>query len=177
MKKQKTIYGWHFIGKTLRDGTPIPPDGVWLPRIANPIPCERGYHGSAHPLDALKYAPGSTLCYDEYRGKIIEHGDPVDKFVGEQRRILRRMDATELLRYFARMQAVSVAHLWDAPDVVLDYLMTGDESLRAVNAAATATWNAGAATWNAAAAAGAWNGGGAREEFQALVNECMEVKP
>jgi hypothetical protein len=37
------------------------------------------------------------------------------------------------LRYFARIQALSVVHLWTEcpPDVVLDFLMTGDESLRA----------------------------------------------
>lgn len=127
--KQKTIRGWHFVGDTLRDGSPIPDDGVWLPKIEGALNlCERGYHGSKHPLDALQYAPGGTLCRCEYRGEIV-HGD--DKFCASERRIIWRADATEMLDYFARMQAVAVAHRWDARDVVLDFLMTGNESLRA----------------------------------------------
>ena len=26
----KKMRGWHFVGKTLRDGSPVPKDGVWL---------------------------------------------------------------------------------------------------------------------------------------------------
>ena len=127
MNHDETIYGWHFVGDTLRDGTPIPKNGVWLPKITPIALCQSGYHGSQQPSDALQYAPGNTLCYCEYKGAIVLDGD---KFVAEQRRIVARMDATKMLYYFARMQAVSVAHLWEPPDVVLDYLMTGDESFR-----------------------------------------------
>jgi hypothetical protein len=142
------IFGWHFVGDRLRDGTAIPADGDWLPKLNSPIiPCAYGYHGSAHPFDALKYAPGSTLCYCEYRGDVVEQGNPVDKFAAVERRIIRRMDATGMLRYFTRMQALSVAHLWDAPDLVLDFLMTGDES---ISAAANAAANTAAATYAAA---------------------------
>ena len=50
---------------------------------------------------------------------------------------------TETLRYFARMQALSVIHLYDdPPDVVLDYLMTGDESIR------HAAWDAARAAFD-----------------------------
>jgi hypothetical protein len=91
----------------------------------------------------LQYAPGETLCLVECGGQIIE-GD--DKLVCSERTIIARMDATEMLRYFARMQALSVIHLYPngTDDVVFDYLMTGDESLRA------AAW---AAAWDAARAA------------------------
>jgi hypothetical protein len=51
--------------------------------------------------------------------------------VCRRRKIVKRIDATELLRKFARHCALSVIHLWDAPKVVRDYLETGDESLRA----------------------------------------------
>ena len=61
------------------------------------------------------------------------------------------------------MQALSVIHLWDAPDVVCDYLMTGDETIRSAARAAAA----GDATGAAAGAA-------AKNEFTQLVYECFE---
>ena len=140
------IRAFHFVGKTLRDGGPVPPDGEWLLYEGELVMCESGLHASKDPFDALQFAPGETLCLVECDGQIIE-GD--DKLVCSQRKIIARMDATELLRYFARMQALSVIHLWDAPDVVLDYLMTGDESLRA--AARDAAWYAARAAASAAA--------------------------
>src|SRR5262245_49901989 len=45
----------------------------------------------------------------------------------------------DALRYFARWCALSVIHLWPdpgPPDVVLDYLMTGDETIREAAGAA-----------------------------------------
>ena len=167
--KRETIFGWHFVGDKLRDGSPVPRDGVWLPEIKPIKICERGYHGSLHPFDALRYAPGDTLCRCEYRGEILHDGD---KFVASQRRIITRMDATEMLRYFARMQALSVVHLWDAPDVVLDYLIIGDDSARAAACAAAcaAAYDAAyAAAYDAACAA-------ARDEFVSLVSQCFGLE-
>ena len=54
-----------------------------------------------------------------------------DKGVCRRRRIIASMDAEEMLRYYARMQALSV--VMNAPemsDVVYDWIFTGDESLR-----------------------------------------------
>ncbi len=115
---------WHFVNSTLRDGAPIPADGVMLKFDGTPILCEQGLHASLHPFDALQHAPGGTLCLVECGG-IVVHGD--DKLVCTERTILARMDSVPLLRHFARMQALSVVHLWEPPEVVLDYLMTGDE--------------------------------------------------
>ena len=157
MAKNESIFGWHFVGDKLRDGSSVPRNGVWLPKITPIKLCEYGYHGSLHPFDALQYAPGGNLCYCEYRGTII-HGS--DKFVAEQRRIITRMDAAEMLRYFARMQALSVAHLWEPPDVMLDWLMTGEESLRAAARDAAL----------AAARDAAW------DDFAALVYECFGME-
>jgi hypothetical protein len=50
-----------------------------------------------------------------------------------------------LLREFARWCALQVIHLWNAPDVVREYLETGNEELRAAARAV-----AGAAAWDAA---------------------------
>ena len=52
---------------------------------------------------------------------------------------------------FARWCSLRVVHLWDCPDVVKQYLETGDEELR--DAAWYAAWNAA----DAAAHSAAWN--------------------
>lgn len=147
---------WHFVGETLRDGRPVPKDGKWLVHKGPIKICKTGLHASFDPFDALQYAPGAALCLVEVDG--IRETQP-DKLVCARRRIVARMDATEMLRYFARMQALSVIHLYNnPPDVVLDYLMTGDENI--VNAA------------RAAARDVAWDA--ARRDFNNLVNECFE---
>ena len=144
---------WHFVGETLRDGRPIPKDGEKLVHHGEVILRQQGLHASIHPFDALKYAPGTTLCLVECERDIYE-GD--DNLVCRVRAIIGRMDFSEPLRYFARMQALSVIHLWqqDPPEVVLDWLMTGDEAIRvqAANAARTAARPAYAAAYAAALA-------------------------
>ena len=137
----------------MRDGRKAPRDGVKLTHRGPVIPCESGLHASRDPFDALRYAPGPVLCLVECGGIVVPHGNPEDKIACSERTIIARMDATPLLRLFARMQALSVAHLMgdDPPAVVLDYLMTGDEAIRA---AAAAAWDAAwAAAWGAARAA------------------------
>ena len=161
----ETIKAWHFVGNTLRDGRPVPEDGVWLRHEGRVRICASGLHASLRPWDALRYAPGSVLCYVECRGDVQEE---IDKLVCRERRILVRADLTETFRFFARMQALSVIHLWpqSPPDVLLDYLMTGDEAIRDAassavrdavrDAAWAATW---AATWDVAssvASSAAW---------------------
>jgi hypothetical protein len=122
----KTI-AYHFVADKLRDGRAIPPDGEWLEHHGPIIMCETGLHASWHVAEALKHAPGATLCLVELDGE-IEIGD--DKVVASRRRILARFDATELLRSDALASALSVIHLWNAPAVVKQYLETGDASLR-----------------------------------------------
>jgi len=124
---------WHFIGDTLRDGRPVPADGITLRHDGPLLMCRSGLHASLHPWDALKYAPGSTLCLVEAGGE-TEH-EP-DKLVCMERTIIARMGAEPLLRYFARQQALSVVHLWNAPQEVLDYLMGDDDARDATRDAA-----------------------------------------
>ena len=154
------IYGWHFVGSKLRDGRPVPKDGVWLRHEGQIKICASGLHASRRPWNALQYAPGATLCYVECRGDVQEE---IDELVCRERRIIMRADVTETLLYFARMQALSVIHLWasEPPDVVLDYLMTGDESLRNAASAATTATARGATTATARGAASATTRGAA----------------
>lgn len=160
-----TVRAYHFVGKRLRDGRPVPKDGVKLFFHGKPILCEQGLHASRHPFDALNYAPGQILCLVDIGGQIVEDED---KLVGTERTIIRRIDATKLLRYFARMQAVSALDHWEdnPPDVVLDWLMTGDVSLR------SAAWSA---AWSAAAESAAWSAArsAARDFLDELVKESL----
>src|ERR1700674_4153218 len=151
MKGHPMIQAWHFVGPTLRNGDPVPPDGEWLVYKGVLSMCESGLHASRRPWHALSYAPGATLCLVDCDGEVIEQDD---KLVCSRRRIVTRMDFIEPLRYFARMQALSVMHLWEAPDVVLDYLMTGEESIRA--AARDAAGDAARAAAGDAAGGAAW---------------------
>ena len=93
--------------------------------------CQNGFHFSRDPYDAFAYATGSYLHKVKVWGDVVEE---TDKACGRNRTYVARVDATKMLRLFARRQALSVIHLWEAPQVVIDYLNTGDENLR--NAAA-----------------------------------------
>ena len=192
-KKQRKNLAFHFVGKTLRDGSPIPKDDVWLEYKGPLVMCKSGLHFSREPFDALHYAPGATLCLVEVGGEIVEPKGE-DKGICSRRKIIARMDATELLRYFARMQALSVIHLNEDlcnSELVCDYLMTGDESLRAaaMAAAMAAAWaaarDAALDAARAAAWAAAWDEAldaamaaardAARQHFNDLVYESFEA--
>ena len=126
----------------------------------NIIPCKHGLHLSIRPIDALKYAPGPIIYKVRGSGTIVPHGDPINKYACSERTYLAGgHDCTELLRRFACKCALDVVHLWDAPDIVVEYLRTGNEKLRdaawaaaldaardsVLGAARTAAW---AAAWN-----------------------------
>jgi hypothetical protein len=147
---------YHFVGKTLRDGLPIPADGEWLSVKGKLKMCSFGLHASAHVADAVCYAPGTTLCLVELDGEILEQDD---KVCARKRKIIARFDATDLLRADARTSALSVIHLWKAPVIVKQYLETGDETIRAEAQKAAADADAAAAAAAAADAAAAANVG------------------
>ena len=159
-----TITGYHFTNSTLRNGDPIPKIGTWLKHEGKVIPCETGLHMSVEPFDALTYAPGNILHMVKLRGNLMSHGNPIDKWAGSERMIIKSIDATDLLRQFARDCALSVVHLWNAPEIVVKYLKTGNESIRtaAGEAARAAAW----AAWEAARAA-------QRKNFNALVEKAF----
>jgi len=149
----KTFFAWHFTGDKLRDGLPLPEVGVWEHYEGKLEMCKSGLHWSRDPFDALQHAPGANLRRVEIKGDFLEQED---KGCSHYRRTVYQFDATELLRYFARMQALSVIHLYpnDKDDVVFDYLMTGDESLR--DAARSAAESAARYAARAAAQSAAW---------------------
>lgn len=117
-----------FGGDTLPhgDGRPV---AVGVTHTVEPpiVPCERGLHASVHPSDALKYAECASLWLVDLAGEIKQMSD---KLAASERTYVARIDATDVLRTHARWCASQLLHLWDAPDVVREYLATGDESIR-----------------------------------------------
>ena len=101
--RETSWYGWHFLkedrklqfpphtkvkaGQTLKHKSKLP---IEL--------CVRGLHASKTPRDALKYAPGSVLCYVRLSGQII---DSDDKSVATERTVLWVVDVSELLHRMA----------------------------------------------------------------------------
>ena len=170
--KRKYVRAWHWVGETLRDGSPIPKDGEWLEYKGPLQMCKSGLHASRNPFDALQYAPGATLCLVDCDGIGAEQQD---KLVSSRRRIVARMDATELCRYFGRQQAIGVLDNWETEpeQCVLDWLMCDDN-------AESAAWNAARSAAESAAESAAWNAArsaarsAAKDEFTQLVYECFE---
>jgi hypothetical protein len=155
----ETVLAWHFVGNLLRDGRPVPADGVPLIHDGPLVMCESGLHASERIIDALQYAPGSTICRVECGGEILRD---TDKLLCRRRTILWRVEGEALLRDFARACARDVLHLWDAPDLMRRYLETGDEDIREAATRATqeareklATQARAAATWATRARAAA----------------------
>lgn len=96
--------------------------------------CEHGLHWSLEPFDALNYATGNLLYKVKPIGDfILDH----EKGCSVGRMALETHDIKELLYYYARKEALSVIHKWDAPQVVRDYLENGNETIRLDAAEAT----------------------------------------
>ena len=159
-----TDHYYHFI-RVNTDGKPylgyndnrIVTVGETITVEGEPILCEHGLHASARIIDALEYCPEGevALCRVELGGTVI-HGD--DKSVASERTITAMLGAERtaaLLQDFARWCALQVVDLWDAPDVVREYLTTGDETLRAdawlASEDALDAWLASADAWLASA--------------------------
>lgn len=121
---------WHFIRKDRLldhgDGRVVVP-GETLRHEGRLELCRAGLHGSMRPLDALDYAPGPIVCRVELGGEIVRGGA---KVVASERTVLWMADATDVLRKFARLCALDVVHRWGPPEVVLQYLHTGDPKIR-----------------------------------------------
>jgi len=161
MTDSRKIRAWHFTDDMfLRDGQPLVV-GQTYTHAGRVKLCDSGLHASKRPIDALQYAPGNVVSRVECGGEMLNGGD---KLVCTERTVLWAYDAEEVLRHFARLCALDVIHLWDAPAHVAQYLRTGDEDMRAAaRDAGAAAWAAGAAAWDAAggaAWAAAWDAAG-----------------
>jgi hypothetical protein len=147
--------GFHFVRlidgvPTLRDGRPVPPVGEWLEEVGRIKICKRGLHASVRAIDALVCLEwdNAAVCLVELDG-IVETPDHAGEIVGSRRKVLGWALCDELLRFFARECALSVASQWEMPAIVREYLETGDEGKW--DAARDAAWDAARrASWDAA---------------------------
>ena len=148
-------YYWHF-ARIDDDGHPVMRDGALIAVgkryeiEGKPVLCKHGYHGSQRAIDALSYAPGTWVSRRPLEGVVVNGGD---KSVGTAFVQQPGIDATSILREFARWCALRVIDLWDAPPVVRRYLDTGDECIRDAARAATCDAAFADAAWTAARAA------------------------
>jgi len=131
MTTAKPIKAWHFINADRRlgygDGRKVIKGRTYKYKGKEPIElCKRGMHASIKPLDALKYAKSNIICRVELSGQIIK-GD--DKCVASERKVIQVFDAEKVLRKFACLCALDGLPE-NAPDIVVKYLKTQDESIR-----------------------------------------------
>ena len=142
----RPVCAWWYGPKTLPHGDARRVAVGRTHKVAGKIElCRNGLHGSVQPLDALPY--GSGEFWRTKHGGTVVHGD--DKLCSSERTYTRLVPNTDaVLCRFARLCALDVIHLWDASDVVVRYLRTGDESLRSA-----ACWSAREAASSAASSA------------------------
>ena len=151
------ILAWWFAPKDRRlgygDGRPIVV-GEALTVEGEPVLCEHGLHASKRLIDALNYAQSPMLHRVRSGGRVV-HG--TDKCAATERTVLWTMDCTNILCAFARhcaLDAITVSR-WEAPSVVMAYLMSGRKDLR--EAAKAAALDAARAAAEDAARDAAWD--------------------
>ena len=142
---KEPVLAWHFTdGMSLRDGQKLVVGKEYV-FDGEPIMCACGYHASRSVWDALSYAPGNVLSRVECRD-VVDSDE--SKLVCRSRTVLQTLDVENVLWNFARRCALDVIQLWNAPEVVVEYLKTGNEELR--DAARDAAWDAARdAAWDA----------------------------
>lgn len=145
------ILAWHFFredcrlnfgdGRKVEAGITHKIEWPWTDkngkRWGSPSVCNAGLHGSKRIVDALKYAPGPVVWRVELSGEMDIAGYQI---ASSEQTYLWGYDASGVLRSFSRRCDLDVIHLWDAPDVVVRYLKTGDESIIRDVALLTAEW-------------------------------------
>ena len=121
------IQAWHFVSadRKLRNGRPLV-IGKRLTHTGAIKLCESGYHASLRAIDALVYAPGPVICRVEIENFVQDK----DKLAARYRTALWAYDATDVLRVFTRSCALDVIDKWACPEIMRQWLLTGDESLR-----------------------------------------------
>src|SRR3989304_4578803 len=150
------LMAWHFLPADLRlgngDGREVRV-GETLRHDGPLVMCKCGLHASERILDALGYPTGPVISRVRCGGEILR--DTAKLVCGERTVEWMLTDTDDLSRGYSRWCARSVLHLWDAPEIVLRYLDTGDESIRAaaVAAARASVWATRDAAWAASDAA------------------------
>ena len=135
--------------------------GETLTVSGTPEVCVHGLHACHRLIDCLGYASGTVICKVTLGGEIATDPRFPDKVAATERTVTAMTTAEEggrIMREFACWCALQVAHQWDMPGVVREYLETGNEELRAAawDAAGDAAWDAAGDAAGAAAGGAAW---------------------
>ena len=163
----RSVLAWHFLAdKKLAhgDGRRVRTGGTLS--VEPPIKvCANGLHGSINIRDALRHAPGSTLCRTLHSGNIAECDD---KIASQHRKVLWMGDISDLLHEFAcreaeraiavsRSEGIPIDSRCDAAIAATRAWLKTKISSQELRDAESAAWSAAwAAAWSAAGAA-AWS--------------------
>jgi len=126
----RPVYGWWF-SKSCKlpygDGRPVQ---VGITHTVEPPLelCRRGLHLSVNPLDALGYARGLIVWRVKASGEIITGNNKL--VCSERTYVAGGIDVSGVLQKFIRLCVLDAKCLWDAPDVLIRYLRTGNKSLQ-----------------------------------------------
>ena len=132
------VKAWYFARKGNRLGfgdNRIVRVGITHTTDRKPVLCEHGFHGSTRVIDALLYASYHILYRVVLSGEMDIGGD---KIAAQARQYLQRFDMKDILREFARKQALINIHKIKPYTPKADYasivrwLETGDESVRSL---------------------------------------------
>ena len=126
----KPIRAWYFSDATKKlrygDGRDIA-IGIEHTVKGYPDPCHYGLHGSEQILDALGNAPGPIVWLVELSGRIKRRRG---KMAATRRKyIAGGIDISDLLRRFARAEALLVVDKWFCSGTVKRWLEIGDEAV------------------------------------------------
>lgn len=126
----KPIYGWWFSNGYQLGYDDKRPVRVGITHTVEPPLelCKWGLHLSINPLDAISNAGGSIVWRVKASGEVVEG---VGKLVCSERTyVAGGTDVSGVLQKFIRLCVLDAKCLWDAPDVLIRYLRTGNKSLQ-----------------------------------------------
>ena len=190
-KKEKRILAWWFCAPDDDGVVRLPHGDKRVVKVGETlsvegeiVACQSGLHASVRAVDALQYAPGSTVCRVEVWGDVQKESN---KIAGRHRKVLWMADSDKALRLFAcdcAEEACRVANHTDERSLnairVSRLYAEGKATKGKLAAARDAAW---AAAW-AAARDAAWNAAWAAARDAAwdaardatLVHECFGIE-
>jgi len=91
------------------------------------VPYENKYYLSTEPLGALSIAQGSFVHRVRCSGEITKNNNYA--VFSQCTTVSGGINVRETLHHFARLCALDVIHLWDAPRSIIHYLRTGEDNI------------------------------------------------
>jgi len=115
---------FRFEGSTLTDGRAMPADGQWVAARASNL-----FTGYNTPWEALLHATGPTLCVITLSAD-ASYAAESRTWLAKGKKIVKRLNASQMLRAFSLQLALEVAPYWKPSPMVREFLCSGDATLR-----------------------------------------------